>query len=216
MKRTLSLLIAFLAALSCLFLSGCARRTTPVKDLSYEIVDNTVVIKGYLGDDKQVVIPETIEGVKVVTIGENAFADSEVESVILPDSIMEIGDDAFQDCKNLKTVQLPEKLKTIGMGAFAECSNLTEVKLPEKLKTIGWAAFAGCSNLTEVTIPENVTSLEYFAFANCEKLRSVTMSDELYQQLQLGNSILADIFSGCPDDLLVNGQPVPKNLSFRF
>ena len=86
----------------------------------------------------------------VVTIEENAFADSTISSVTIPNSVKTIGSWAFSGCVNLRTVTLPASVTEIGEGVFGGCTNLTSVRIPASVKTIQKWAFEGCEALTDV------------------------------------------------------------------
>ena len=127
-----------------------------------------------------------------------------LEGIILPDSITSINSDAFKGCTSLTSVTFTEKsqLTSIGDWAFDGCTSLTNVKIPEGVTNIGdWAfdgctsltnvtfgknsqltsighwAFAGCTSLTNVKIPEGVTNIDNGAFDRCESLASVTFAE---------------------------------------
>ncbi|MDE7087582.1 MAG: leucine-rich repeat domain-containing protein, partial [Clostridia bacterium] len=76
----------------------------------------------------------------VTKIGNSAFANRSVSFTTLPDSITEIGDSAFDDCKSLSEFTVPENVKRIGDGAFGGCNNLNSISLPEGLEEIGSGA----------------------------------------------------------------------------
>ena len=83
--------------------------------------------------------------------------DAGVTGAVIPDRIngvdvLKIGDQAFSQNTNLKTVTLPDSLKTIGKKAFASCSSLTSVNVPAAVETIGTDAFASCSGLQEFQV----------------------------------------------------------------
>ena len=86
----------------------------------------------------------------VVTIEENAFAESTISSVTIPNSVKTIGNWAFSGCVNLRTVTLPASVTEIGEGVFGGCTNLTSVRIPASVKTIQKWAFEGCEALTDV------------------------------------------------------------------
>lgn len=73
----------------------------------------------------------------------------------------------------LTTVLLPNTLTSIGQFAFYNCSNLTEIHLPASLTSIGDSAFRYCDNLTEINFPDNLTSVGRYAFWNCYSLTKV-------------------------------------------
>ena len=86
----------------------------------------------------------------VVTIEENAFADSTISSVTIPNSVKTIGSWAFSGCVNLRTVTLPASVTEIGEGVFGGCTNLTSVRIPASVKTIQKWTFEECEALTDV------------------------------------------------------------------
>ncbi|MDR3050385.1 MAG: leucine-rich repeat domain-containing protein [Oscillospiraceae bacterium] len=93
----------------------------------------------------------------------------QVEVLDIPDTVTEIGADAFRDCKNLRavTIQSGSKLKAIGFGAFRGCTSLKEVGLPDGLESIGPVAFLGCKNLQEIVLPGTLTAIGARAFEGC-------------------------------------------------
>lgn len=110
-------------------------------------------------------------------IGEEAFNACHMESIRLPDTLMEIGSGAFINCYFLKTAELPQTLTGVSEEMFAECINLTSIELPETVTDIGSSAFSGCARLTEVHIPDSVTNIGKDAFAECDALVIFTSRD---------------------------------------
>lgn len=100
------------------------------------------VIKGdvlleYSGEDKRVRVPD---GVRV--IGEEAFSGADIESIVLPPSLVEIEDYAFEDCSWLKSIVIPEGVWLLGYGAFDGCDSLRVVTLPTSFQSIDDIGFA--------------------------------------------------------------------------
>ncbi len=114
----------------------------------------TVEITGYKGKAVNVIIPEKIKGKEVLYINSNAFSLSDIESVVIPDTVVRIDEKAFQKCQYLKKVTLGKNVEAIRDYAFFECPLLSEVNLPGKLSTIGIAAFSKCDSLKEFTVDE--------------------------------------------------------------
>ena len=81
----------------------------------------------------------------------------------------------FNDIPALKTVVIPNSVTNIGDGAFQDCTGLTEVAIPNSVTSIGAWAFAWCESLTSVTRPDSVTSIGQNAFGACTGLTSVTV-----------------------------------------
>lgn len=135
-------------------------------------VKNGVLIK-YIGNGGEVVIPDTI-----TEIGQNAFDRSQKLTCIkIPSSVKKIGISAFHDCKNLNKVILPSTLSEIMEFAFEDCQKLTEIEIPESVKIIRERTFGNCWNLNKITLPEKLTSISDRAFYNCSNLSSITIGD---------------------------------------
>lgn len=128
------------------------------------IIENGVLTK-YSGREKEVTIPEG-----VTAIGTGAFRIKNVVRVIMPDSVEEIGWDAFSNCKMLEEVVFSRNLKRILSNAFAGCTKLHRVALPEGLESIGGCAFNGCSRLEELVLPEHDPEIGQYAFSGCSSL----------------------------------------------
>ena len=91
-------------------------------DYIYNVENNAVTITGYKGIDKDLIIPQSIEGKTVVAIAESAFSEHNIETVTLPEGILSIDWFAFKGCRNLREITLPSTLTYIGYGAFDFCS----------------------------------------------------------------------------------------------
>jgi hypothetical protein len=146
---------------------------------NYTTNNGTITITGYTGTNDDVVIPSTIDGLQVTSIGTNAFQSTPINIVSIPDSVTKIGDYAFEECYRLTNVTIPNSVTSIGFEAFASCDSLTTLPLGSGITSIGGNAFAGCHRLTSVTIPNSVTTIGDYAFANCESLTSVNLGSGL-------------------------------------
>ena len=96
---------------------------------------------------KEYSVPDNVE-----IIGSNVFVGYPFESVIIPDSVIEIEMLAFRDMVNLKSVRMSDSLKEIGPFAFSRDSVLESVDIPASVTYIGRNAFEKCTSLTSVTI----------------------------------------------------------------
>jgi uncharacterized repeat protein (TIGR02543 family) len=96
-------------------------------------------------------------------------------SIILPDGVTSIGNDAFWNCSNLTEINLPDGLTSIGNYAFESCSSLTEINLPDGVTSIGNAVFYNCSNLKEITLPDKLTSIGNNVFESCSSLTEINL-----------------------------------------
>ena len=171
---------------------------SPDGNFNYTIATDKVTITGYTGTGGNVVIPATIGGSPVTTIGQNAFqskssvtavvipngvtmimdaafaACSSMTAITLPNSLTSIGGYVFDGCSNLQSITLPEGVISIGPNAFAFCTSLPSITLPSGLNTISSGTFWNCTSLTSIIIPSIVNEIQYNAFLNCSKLASVT------------------------------------------
>ena len=100
-----------------------------------------------------IVIPETIIGCPVTSIGTAFQNHSDLTSVTIGNSVTSIGWSAFSGCSGLTEVTIPNSVTSIGEKAFKDCSGLTEVTIPNSVTSINWSAFSGCSGLTKITLP---------------------------------------------------------------
>lgn len=167
--------------------------------------DAEAEILGYYGDDvSTLVIPETIGGMTVVSVrGDEVtyvFSDDVVTDVKVPPH-------SFANCKGLASVVLPDSITTIGENAFNGCENLESIEIPEGVTEIGTGAFRYCKSLQSIEIPERVTEIKACAFMDCESLQSITMSDTV-------SKIGSWAFAGCeemtslvtPDNVTIIGE----------
>lgn len=161
-KRFIAYLLVFIIFFSILFpASVIAEEAQTDPEPEFEFLNGEII--GYNGTETDVVIPETISGETVTAIGNNAFRNKGLTSIIIPNTVKTIGMQAFAQ-NNLTSIELPGNLTEMGNMAFAK-NQLISVILPETLKNIPTGAFYD-NQLTSVTIPEGVTHIAKIAFAN--------------------------------------------------
>ena len=173
MTKTLFVLSILLSAQALAF---------DVGGFSFSITSGTTVeVTGRASGNTatDIVIPATASDgtttYSVTTIGEAAFFDNALTSVIIPDSVTTIGDDAFR-LNALTSVIIPDSVTTIGERAFAE-NALTSVTIGNGVTSIGAQAFAA-NALTSVIIPDSVTTIGNYAF-QYNALTSVIIPDSV-------------------------------------
>ena len=123
--------------------------------------------------------------------GKSTFARiTTLKKVTLGDSITEIPQMAFLECKELQTVSIPSGLRKIDTQAFFGCSSLQDVTLPASLTEIGYQAFRDCDALTSITFPDSLTKIGIDAFAGCTGLTYISYGNGI-------DDIVGNAFGGC-------------------
>ncbi len=137
-----------------------AQAANPERDFyTEENDDGTIKITGYKGASKTVNIPASIFGQKVTKISGYKGGFDSVTSIVIPNSVVEIGDSAFRGCKSLKSVTIPDSVKKLGDSIFYNCTSLTTVRLPNKPDDYGDDMFYGCTSLKTYSIPNGWTCI---------------------------------------------------------
>lgn len=169
-----------------------------VLDYNYKRLDDgTVELTNYIGEEKDVAVPDSFFGRKVSSLGNWLFDYcGEIESVELPECLTNIGEGAFYNCHSIKTVITGGKVRTIGANAFEKCIHLEQINLGSKLETIGDEAFYDCRRLKALDIPATVTSIGEEAFTNCRSLQSLVIPKGV-QKLGDSNSVGFGMFENC-------------------
>ena len=139
---------------------------------------NRATITGYSGNATALYIPDEIDGHEVVAIGDRAFQNrTDLRTVMIPDSVEKIEFEAFYNCINLKIVDLSSNLTTIGYDVFGNCKSISKIEIPKSLKKFDGTWGRG-------------TNLSYGAFGGCSNLKTVNF--------EAGSTIVcAALFMGC-------------------
>lgn len=158
-------------------------------------------------DEPVVVVPNVMEGKKVLAVGNYAFKGCVgIEKVIISEGIEILGNGAFLNCRGLKEVILPQSLRGIGSmdaagcpkilgseikyeGAFAY-SGLEEIQIPKGVKYIGENSFEGCGQLKRAILPNTLKEIRENTFRWCKNLREVAFPREL-------DMVRISAFEGC-------------------
>jgi len=151
-----------------------------------------------------IVIPSSIDGKNVVSLGFKAFYGSTaITEVTLPNTLKNVGGYAFAGCTKLAKINFGTGVQYLSINAFENCTALTSLSIPKSLtKDCGNHPFAGCSNITsvtfedgitqipaflcqdltgitEITIPNSATKIGGYAFAGCTSLKKITILDNV-------------------------------------
>ena len=135
--------------------------------------DGGLTITGYNGKDVDVRVPEIIGKTPVTAIAGSCFSDNkdkeqqeflrtQLRSVEIPDSVVDIGSMAFWYCEGLERVKLPKKIKTITRCLFYKCKNLS-IDIPSGITEIQDSAFEGCT-MKSITVPASVKAIRETSF----------------------------------------------------
>lgn len=187
-KRFAMLAGLALALMAVLSFTGCSKKgeiakVAPESDFEFVLSEDGtfIALTKYKGNAKNLVIPETIQGVPVEVI--DGFCGNEnIKSVVIPSSAKIISSDAFSSCASLEKVTLPEGLLYIDDMAFF-ATGLTSVTLPKSLEYLGAIAFGYCDNLAEINIPDDAA----FLVKNADK-RAVA-ADEIFFGSKINESV---------------------------
>ena len=148
---------------------------------------------------ENLILPNTL-----ITIGEEMFYQSKLKTVVIPANATTIGNSAFEQCASLISIDIPANVETIGTAVFWGCSSLATVTFENgsQLKTIGggssyYGAFSYCTALTSIEIPASVETIEAAAFKGCSSLATVTFENGSQLKTIGGGSSYYGAFSYC-------------------
>jgi uncharacterized repeat protein (TIGR02543 family) len=142
-----------------------------------------------------VTIPSAFGGYSVLKVGSGSSpvfgsSNTTVTSVVIPNSVTTLAQEAFKNCTSLTNVTLGNGVTIIGVYAFAACFSLTSITIPNSVTDIGESAFNSCTSLTSATLGSGLTSIGTAAFRWCGSLISITIPNSV-------TSIGAVAFEGC-------------------
>ena len=155
----------------------------------------------------QIDIPKSVSD-----LGGNAFINSGLKEIKLPEGFKTIADYTFSDCRSLKTVSLPSSLESIGSNAFSACFALEYIEIPDGVLHIGKQAFMNCLALKSIALPNSITDIGYAAFENCREMISAHLPESI-------TSIPGNLFCSCPRLQEVNipaGVQTIGDYAFRY
>ena len=179
----------------------------------------TTVITGLKQREGELRLPSEIGGYKVTAIGEGVFSglsSEEVYSIIVPESITVIGNEAFSGSADI-AITVEGKLTQVGEKAFLGCTGLTEIAFAEGIESISPEAFSS-SGLKVVSLPESVKVVDENAFDDCASLEAIFMYDSIEainDSAFFGAPIVAVYFHGSEENIgaLLDGRVLSRNES---
>ena len=187
-----------------------------------------VNIVSYIGSDNDVVLPAYMRGFEVLSIGDEAFKDNLMSSIQLPPNVAIIGEEAFSGCNNVQEIVFPASVEEIGSGALIDMNGLefvvlhsvtdipdwflagsvalTSITIPNGVESIGANAFNG-TGITSITIPDSVTYIGEYAFYGAYSLSSVVIPGNvisIQNSTFEGTTLLSDVT--LPNSVLTIGD----------
>ena len=166
------------AGVGSYFDAGAGAGGAIVPIYTYTLDDaNRATITGYSGNATALYIPGEIDGHEVVAIGDRAFENrTDLRTVMIPDSVTRINIGAFSGCINLANITLSKKIEKIGENAFYNCDSLQSVEIPKCLNDV-------YARYDSIDIPNGV-------FNECSNLKTIIFEE--------GSTVIADaLFRGC-------------------
>ncbi len=157
------------------------------------VINNDGIIKAYLGNEANIVVPDVVNGKEPRKIGPQVFSNSNIETITLPDTIESIGDDAFSNT-NLKSVTA-NNLCFLNKKCFYNCNQLSDIDL-SKVKEIGSEALYGCKSLPKQ--PD---------FSSVDWVAEKGLAGTYFSTIHLPNCTRADdnAFDGCTaEEIIMN------------
>lgn len=174
--------------------------------------DGTIIITNYKGGNRiqgnhtEITVPANIGKSAVTAIYKEAFSPfhdrvcrgrdffKTIEKIIIPDSISEIGENAFDSCWSLRSVNIPEKVTVINARTFEDCRSLESIVIPQGVTAIGEYAFFKCGLLKTLVIPEGVEVIGDCAFSRCSALETIVLPNSLKS---IGKNFVSGIQGEC-------------------
>ena len=231
-------LIATIALVMCFSFAACS--STEEAKTSQDGVWQYVEVEGGISltainsihETGLVVVPEYVDGQKVVSLGEKLFVgiddgsskksdkgvyreNTVLDTVIIEAKVKEIPNMCFYYCTALRNVILPSTCEKIAPFSFFNCASLTKIELPEATVSIGEYAFRQCKSLREVVINNNSDDCITIGDKAFYNLNEKVSKDEQYYidsdlTIFVKNLELYDV------DVLESKRVATKNLSYKY
>ena len=162
LKSALTLMLSMLSVSVSAYdfeIDGIYYKVVSIDDQTVEVTSGENVYSGDIVIPSQVSFKDRI--FKVIRIGGSAFTTTfygcPIKSILLPESIREIGSRAFYSCKQLQSITLPSSLEFIDSEAFSHCIQLQSISIPSNVNSIAWGCFEECSGLHIVKFNDSGT-----------------------------------------------------------
>lgn len=203
------------------------------KHFDYELNKNIVFVKSFSKkglnkseNSTSLTIPKySTSGELITGISENAFSNTSIINLNLPDSIEKIGNDAFSKSTNkikIENIKLPKNLKIIGNFSFYG-NNISVLELPNGLEKIGSSAFSG-NMLREISFPNSITeigvnSFSYNSIVSVELPKKIQqISSNAFSHNRINDIIIPDSIIKIEEDAFshnrIENLKIPKSVKY--
>lgn len=172
------------------------------------------IIIEYDGKEKDVVIPSTMpyspQPLVVTGLKSMLFQNMDITSVSLPDTLTDIGQNAFSGCTQLQEVTIPDSVEFLGFGAFLNCTGLKKIHFGGGLTSTGSQVMMNCSALEEATFAQGSTYIGTRFFRGCTALKKLVLADSI-------TSVGTEAFKECVNlEEVVIGDGIQNLDAFTF
>lgn len=208
--KALTFTLVIIIAVSCMVFTVSADVGLDGINYAIDSENFTATATKFYGSQKDVVIPEKVNGFTVTGIAESAFEDSSISSVVIPNTITSLGKYAFDNCTDLTEVVVPASVTEIGDYAFRGCTALKSVELNANVNEIPFSSFQNCTALEKITVSDSITSIAAYAFLNCTALKSFrfdnieAFSTGSFESAGLTEVIISDKVNNLPMQVFKN------------
>lgn len=136
---------------------------------------------------------KSVELTNITEIMDGTFYNcTDIEKIVLPDSLKKIGERVFYGCTSLTSIKLPSTVNFIDDSAFANCTSLVELEIPEAVTLISDAAFENCTSLKKIKLPSITTKIYHKTFFNCTALEEVVIPEKV---IEIGDRVFENCHS---------------------
>ncbi len=174
--------------LVCFFLFPKNRETAPPETIAPQsylqcIMGTVLFLPDHYTGGESLTVPDIIDDMPAMRIGEHGFAHADMlEEVILPETLIEIDNSAFEGCSSLRGIYIPQSVFRIGNRAFSDCTALEAVYVHGNIQTIENDAFAGCTGLQHILFDGTLRQWKTLYTGELPMTVTLHCSDGTYQQ----------------------------------
>lgn len=197
----------------------------------YAVIYEFIPFKSVTDD---IVIPSNIDGIPIKMLGHSLFKESNIRSVSIPNTVIEIHPYCFTNCVNLKTLEIPDSVRYIFQGVCDGCKRLESVRWSKSAQTIFENTFCGCEKLNKISniksvksigshafygtgfiffvLPTACINVETGAFANCKNLELVKVGRSVRNISSFAFTLSPKISIECKNNPVIKDWATKQNI----